>query len=206
MTDAPPPLRFVPLPALGPSLPRRGSWASRALGRAVLRLMGWRLTGAFPDVPRFVMIGAPHTSSWDGVVSFAAALAIGLEVHVFAKRELFRPPQGWLLAALGGLPVDRAAPGGTVAQAVDLFRSRERLVLGISPEGTRRKVDAWKTGFYRIAVGAGVPVVALAFDWGRKEIGPVGAVVPTGDLDADLAALRALYAGVEGKHPERQTL
>jgi 1-acyl-sn-glycerol-3-phosphate acyltransferase len=102
--------------------------------------------------------------------------------------------------------VDRAAPGGTVEQAVALFRSRERLILGISPEGTRKKVEAWKTGFHRIAVAAGVPVVALAFDWGRREIGPVGAVVPTGDLAHDLAALRALYAGVQGRHPERQTL
>jgi 1-acyl-sn-glycerol-3-phosphate acyltransferase len=198
-------LRHVALPTLAPSLPRKGGALSRAVGRAALRLLGWRVEGAFPDVPRFVLIGAPHTSNWDGVVALAAARAIGLEVHILAKRQLFRPPLGPLLRALGGVPVDRDAPGGVVEAAAEQLRTRERFILAIAPEGTRKKVEAWKTGFHRIAVAAGVPVVALAFDWEHRRIGPIGTVVPTGDVEADLAALRALYAGVRGRRPEWQT-
>lgn len=201
-----PALRLVSLPALGPSLPRRGNAFTRALGRGVLRLLGWDVEGTLPDTPRFVLIGAPHTSNWDGIVGLATALAIGLGVHVFAKQELFRFPTGPLLRALGGVPIDRSAGSSVVERAVQTFSERERFVLAISPEGTRRKVDTWKTGFYRIALGAGVPVAAVAFDWDRKRIHGLGTVVPTGDLDADVAALRALYVGINGKHPALQTL
>jgi 1-acyl-sn-glycerol-3-phosphate acyltransferase len=167
--------------------------------------MRFRVEGAFPDAPRFVLIAAPHTSNWDAIVGLAAAVSIGLDVQFFAKHTLFRPPLGWLFRWLGGIPVDRHAPAGLVEAAIEAFARRPRFVLGVAPEGTRRKVAAWKTGFHRIAVAAGVPIVAVALDWGRRSVGPIGTVVPTGDLAADLAALRALYAGVRGRRPEWQT-
>ncbi|HYE95028.1 MAG TPA: 1-acyl-sn-glycerol-3-phosphate acyltransferase [Rubricoccaceae bacterium] len=195
---------LVELPALPPSVPRRGNAFTRALGRTVLFLLGWRLTGAVPDTNRFVLVAYPHTSNWDGVVGIAALLALGLRLSFYGKHSLFRGPLGWLLRSVGGIPVDRDQPGDLAAQAIARFRTGEPFLLGLAPEGTRKKVDRWKTGFHRIAVAAGVPIVAVALDFGQKQVGPIGLIEPTGDLDQDLAALYALYAGVRGRHPENQ--
>ncbi|WP_420454468.1 1-acyl-sn-glycerol-3-phosphate acyltransferase [Rubrivirga sp.] len=208
-TPAPRP-RLLPaaavLPALPPSVPRQGHppWL-RSLGRATLRALGWRFVGGFADAPRQVAIGAPHTSNWDGLVGLAAVAACDIGVKVFAKRQLFWGPLGWALRAFGGVPVDRDAPGGMVGRAVEVL-GRGRQIVAITPEGTRGAVPRWKTGFHRIAVAAGVPVAVVAIDWGRREIGVKGTVVPSGDLDADLAAIGDLLAGVEGRHPDRATL
>ena len=205
------PPRLLPagaaLPALPPSVPQRGypRWV-RALGRAILRSMGWRFTGGFADAPRQVLIGAPHTSNWDGIVGLAAAAACGIGIRVLAKRQLFWGPVGWALRRFGGVPVDRGAAGGMVGRAIEELDRGVPTCVAITPEGTRSAVDRWKTGFHRIAVAAGVPIGVVAIDWGRREIGVRGTVVPSGDLDADLAAIGALLAGVEGRHPERATL
>ncbi len=193
------------LPALPPSVPRQGhpAWL-RAVGRATMRLLGWRFVGGFADAPRQVVVGAPHTSNLDGLVGLAAAAVCDVGVSLFAKRQLFWGPLGWALRAFGGVPVDRDAPGGMVGRAVDVL-GRDQQIVAITPEGTRRAVPRWKTGFHRIAVAADVPIAVVAIDWGRKEIGVAGTVVPSGDLDADLAAIGDLLAGVEGRHPERAT-
>ncbi|MEM1114992.1 MAG: 1-acyl-sn-glycerol-3-phosphate acyltransferase [Bacteroidota bacterium] len=195
------------LPALPPSVPRRAypAWV-RALGRFTMRVMGWRFVGGFPDRERFVLVGAPHTSNWDGVIGFAAAAVVGVGFNVFAKRQLFVGPLAWLLRLFGGVPVDRDAPGGLVGGAVERLTDGTPRIVAITPEGTRRAVDRWKTGFHRIAVAADVPIAVAALDWGRRQIGIVGTVAPSGDLDADLAAIGTLLEGVNGKHPERQTL
>lgn len=197
----------APLPDLPPSVPRRvyPGWA-RVLGRWLLRAQGWRFVGGFPDCTRFVMIGAPHTSNWDAAVGFAAAAHIGIGFHVFAKRQAFVGPVGWVLRHFGGVPVDRSAPGGLVGDAVERLERGAPLAVAITPEGTRSAVARWKTGFHRIAVAAGVPIVVVALDWGRREIGVAGTLDPSGDLDADLGAIGALLDGVVGRHPERQTL
>lgn len=196
----------VLLPALPPSVPRRAypAWA-RASGRGLLRALGWRWVGGFPDRPRLVLIGVPHTSNWDGVVGLAAAAACGIGVNVFAKRQLFVGPVGWLLRLFGGVPVARDTPGGLADGAVERLARATPMIVVIAPEGTRSRVERWKTGFHRIACEADVPIAVLALDWGRRRIGVVGAIEPSGDLDADVDAIGALLDGVVGKHPKRQT-
>ncbi len=195
------------LPALPPSVPRRAypGWV-RTLGRWVFRALGWTWVGGFPDRPRLVMIGAPHTSNWDGLVGLAAAASCGVGFNVFAKRQLFVGPLGWVLRGFGGVPVDRSRPSGLVDGAIERLRRGTPMIVAITPEGTRSHVVRWKTGFYRIAREADVPIAVVAIDWGRRQIGVVGAIEPSGDLDADLGAIGALLDGVEGKHPALQTL
>lgn len=188
---------------LGDRVPRRGNRLSRALGRSLLATMGFRLEVEFPDAPRFVVVVAPHTSAWDFVIGISAMLALDIRASWMGKDGLFRWPFRGLLRWLGGIPVDRSSSHGAVETMVDLFKTRRELILGIAPEGTRRKVDAWKTGFYHIARGAGVPIVPCYIDYDRKLIGSGAAVHPTGDLEADLLALRSLYEGVRGKNPSR---
>lgn len=193
------------LPALPPSVPRRRHPILGRIGAVLLRGLGWTFVGGFADRPKQAMIAVPHTSNWDGIVGLAAVAVAGVEVHFFAKRELFWGPLGALLRRLGGIPVDRAAPGGVVGQAVARFEAEDAFVLGATPEGTRGRVETWKTGFHRIATAADVPVAVTVFDWGRKQIGVLGAVELSGDFDADLVAFGDLLAGVRGRHPERET-
>ena len=190
------------IPELGPALPRRGGPVSRGLGRAMLKLLGWRIEGAFPEVGRFIIIGAPHTSNWDFPVAMSAMLALGLDARWMGKHSLFRPPLGPVMRWFGGLPVRRDAAGGVVEQMVEQFERQERLVLGIAPEGTRKRVVQWKTGFYRIAVAAGVPIVPVSFDYARKVVGIGPALYPSGDQEADLRTLRGFYRDVTARNPE----
>lgn len=190
------------IPELGPSIPRRGNRFTRAVGRLVLRLMRFRIEGEAPDLPRFIIIGAPHTSNWDFVVAMGAGLALGLEFHWLGKHTIFRWPFGRLWKALGGIPVDRSAGAGVVEQVVAAFARHERFVLGLAPEGTRKKVERWKTGFYRIATGAGVPILMVYLDFRRRVVGLGEVVEPSGDMEADIARTRAYFARFPGKRPE----
>lgn len=188
---------LIPLP---PSAPRAGHAFGRWLGRTVLRLGGWKVVGEFPDLPKLMIIAAPHSSGWDAVWGLAAKLALGVDVKFMAKAELFRGPLGWLLRRLGIFPVDRAAPGGIVGEVAAKYRQSERLWLGVAPEGTRRRVERWKSGFWRIAREAGVPVLCAYFHYPEKTIG-VGALFELGDdLEADMARIRAWYRPWMGKH------
>jgi len=183
-----------PIAPLGDAIPRRGTWISRACGRGVLALLGWRVTGAFPNEPKMVMIGAPHTTNWDFVVALAAAFSLRLGFSWVGKHLLFRPPVRWFFRWLGGIPVDRRASHGFVQQMVGEFERRSRFLLAIAPEGTRKAVDRWKTGFYHIAHGAGVPIVIVTFDNARKAIHIGPAMIPSGDLAVDMDRILALYA------------
>ena len=214
---APGPVVLLPaarLPALPPSLPQRPyPKAVQALGRLVLAGLGVRLDGGFADVPRSVLVGWPHTSNLDGIVALAGVAVCGLRPAIVVKRSLFRFGAGAILRAFGGVPVRRGVPGGVVGQQVEAFGEAEAagrgLVFAISPEGTRARGNGWRSGWHRVSVGAGVPVSVLAFDWGRsrreRRLVVLGAVVPTGDLAADTAAVEALLAGVVGRHPGRMT-
>ncbi len=198
------------LPALPPCLPQRPYPAIvRALGRLVLATLGVRLAGGFAAVPRAVLVGWPHTSNLDGIIALAGVAVIGLRPTILVKHSLFRWGVGSVLRAFGGRPVRRGAPGGVVGQSVEALTASERMWIAISPEGTRGRGTGWKTGWHRTAAGAGVPVSVLAFDWGqrrseRRLVG-LGAVVPTGDLAADTAAVEALLAGVVGRRPHLAT-
>ncbi|MBB6250407.1 lysophospholipid acyltransferase family protein [Nitrospirillum iridis] len=192
--------------AVGARVPRRGNAFTRGLGRLTMRLMGWRLVGQVPDIPKFVAIAAPHSSNWDFVVAMAVAFAIGVRVTVLGKHTLFKGPLAPLMRFLDVMPVNRAAPQGVVGDCVAAFDAADQLVIGVAPDGTRGgKTGAggdagrWKSGFYRIARAARVPVLPVALDYGRREarFGPV--LIPTGDEAADLAQLSLFYAGTRGK-------
>ena len=188
------------LPALPPSAPQFGQNAWRRLCARILRAAGWRLVGELPDVPKLVLIAAPHSSWWDGVFGLLFRSALGVDVSFMAKRELFAGPLGWLLRRLGGIPIERTEAHGVVEQMTLRFAEAQRLWLGITPEGTRKRVDKWKNGFWHIARSAGVPILPVYFDYPSRTIGIGAPFEPGGDLDADLAALRAFYAPWRGRH------
>jgi 1-acyl-sn-glycerol-3-phosphate acyltransferase len=192
------------LPTLRPSVPRRGGPIRSAIGRAILRISGWGAEGELPDLPKFIIIAAPHSSNWDFVLGIALIFALRLDIRFIGKAELFRFPLGWLMRSLGGIPVERSHPEGVVEQAVTQFARETRLVLAIAPEGTRKPVARWKTGFYRIALGAGVPIVPGYFDNARKMIGFGPVFTPTGEAEADLAELRGFYAPIARRGDRRE--
>jgi len=190
------------VPELGPNVPRQGGAVSAALGRLVLRLIGWRIEGELPDVSRAVLIVAPHTSNWDFPVGLAVKFALRLRVNWLGKHTIFRYGLARIWRPLGGIPVDRQAATGVVSQVLAEFGRRDRLLLGVAPEGTRKKVPQWKSGFYRIAQAAGVPIAPLAFDYPRRAIVFFPLFAPSGDYEADLAKLRSHYAAAMAYHPE----
>lgn len=191
--------------ALAPPPPPRS--AAERVGAFLVRLAGWRVTGVRPTASRFVIIVAPHTSNWDFTVGLACGYGAGIlsrwPYGFFIKAGLFRGPAGTILRALGGIPIERSAPHDVVDRSVAIMRGMDRYMLTITPEGTRRRTERWRTGFYHIALRAGVPVVPAAFDYGRREcrLGP--AVEVTGNEEADLEVFRRFYEGVRGKRPER---
>ncbi len=169
-------------------------------------MMGWKIEGTFPDQEKLVMIVAPHTSNWDFIVGMAAMLSIKLSATWLGKHTLFVWPLGALLRWLGGIPIDRSLHKGTVDQIVDLFQNRKQLVLGLSPEGTRKRTEKWKTGFYQIALRAGLPILPISFDYSRRVVGIGSLVTPCGDLDKDLQTIAGYFSNVQAKHPEKFSL
>lgn len=189
------------VPPLPPSAPRvRPNPFTRWLGRTILRLGGWHVAGSLPDLPKLVLIAAPHSSNWDGVWGFAAKLALGFEVRVLGKAQLFWWPLGPVLRRLGVIPIDRSSPQGTVGQAVAMIRASERIWYALAPEGTRKPVERWKSGFWKIAHEAQVPILPAYFHYPDRRIG-IGPLFHTsGDMAADIAALRAWYAPWMGRN------
>lgn len=166
----------------------------------VLRSCGWTLAGEFPNLPKLVFIAAPHSSWWDGFWGLMFKAAVGLDASFMAKKELFSGPLGPLLRRMGGIAIERSAAHGVVEQMVERFAERERLWLGIAPEGTRKAVTKWKSGFWQIAHEAGVPVMALYFHYPEKIIG-IGPVFElSGDREADIARIRDFYRPWQGKN------
>lgn len=187
---------------VAPPLPVGGNAVTRWIGRAVLRVLGWRIEGRLLPIPKFVAIVAPHTSNWDWVIGLAAILALGIRASYMIKREVVRGPCGWFFRATHAVPIDRSAPRGLVEQTVEAFRRNDELVLGITPEGTRKRVDRWKRGFYYIAKGAGVPIVLVSWDYRNKVFGLGPAIEPSNDEEADLAWMVEYYAQFQAKVPE----
>jgi 1-acyl-sn-glycerol-3-phosphate acyltransferase len=180
-----------------------GNAFTMALASGVMRLFGWRPVGILPDVPKFVVIGAPHTSNWDFILSMVFIAAVGVRAYWMAKHTLFRFPYGWFFSALGGVPINRTANFNVVEQAVQEFSRRDKFILGITPEGTRSRVDYWKSGFYYIARAAKAPILLCFFDYRRKQIGFGPLLWPGEDPEADLEIIRAFYADKTAKHPEK---
>ena len=188
------------VPVMPPQAPRDGNRFTRWLGRTILRAGGWTIAGDWPDLPRLVVIAAPHSSGWDAFWGLAAKLAMGVDITFIAKAELFRGPLGWLLRRFGGLPVNRSAPGGIVEQTAARIRRSERMWFVLAPEGTRRPVEHWKTGFWKIARAAGVPVFCAWFHYPDRTVGLGPLVELTDDPVADMARIRAIYRPFEGRN------
>lgn len=175
-----------------------GSWVAEAF----LRVTGWETEGERPRSPKVVLIAAPHTSNWDLAYLLALATRYDMRLHWMGKHTLFRGPMGWVMRAVGGIPVYRHERRSMVQQMADAFAEREVLVLTVPPEGTRRRAEHWKSGFYHIARSAGVPLVLGYLDYARKRGGFGPEFHPTGDVAADMARIRAFYADKTGRHPD----
>ncbi len=174
----------------------------RLLAVFILKLSGWKVVGKAVPQPRYVLIAAPHTSNWDFPLMLLAVLALRLNLFWMGKDSLFFFPVAGLMKWLGGIPIDRSQSNNMVQQTVEQFRQQEQLVILIPPEGTRSKVERWKTGFYRIANLAEVPILLGFIDTSRKELGLADFFIPGGDLEEDMQKIRAFYAHKRGIRPE----
>ncbi len=188
---------------LGAAVPRRWGAFGHWLGRTLLRALGWRLTGAFPDVPKLIIIGAPHTSNFDALIGLGAMLSLNVRLNCMVKDVAFKGPWGALFKWLGGLPIDRSKATGVVEQTIEAFDSSEQLVMVIAAEGTRKAAAKWKTGFYHAAVGAGVPVLCAVLNYDRRELNFVTAPPPTGDFARDWPQILERFRNGVPREPER---
>lgn len=171
----------------------------------LFRIFGWKTRGSFPaDIKKYVIAVAPHTSNWDFLVGLAGRriLRIHGKARFLGKSSLFKPPFGWLFRSMGGYPVDRSKSQDMVEQVAAIFDAHDEFMLAIAPEGTRKKVEKLKTGFYFIAKKANVPIVPVGFDFKKKEIIVAEPMYPTDDFEADMKRILSFYRSVTGKNPE----
>ena len=169
-----------------------------------LKCAGWKTEGTLPDAPKMVFIAAPHTSNWDFPIMMFMAFKLRAKIYWMGKHTLFRKPFGTLFKWLGGIPIDRSRNSNTVDSMVSVFNDAERLIVIIPPSGTRKRVSRWKSGFYHIANGAGIPIVMGFLDYPRKRGGIGPSILPTGDVKRDMADIRHFYRDIEGKYPEQR--
>lgn len=175
-------------------------WLARLI---FFRIMGWKLHNEFdPSVKKCVVVVAPHTSSFDFLIGILVRKIMGVDFNFVGKKELFKPPFGWYFKMVGGAPLDRTGNQKKVDAIAEIFESREIFRLALAPEGTRKKTERWKTGFYFIALKARVPIVPVVFDFGTKTVSIKRAFKPTGNLEMDLEIIQLHYKGVKGKIPE----
>lgn len=166
------------------------------------KILGWKLVGEFPKVDKCIVIVVPHTSWVDFFLGLLVRRVVNEEVNYIAKKSLFKPPFGWYFRWMGGAPIDRSKNMDTVGAIANIFERRKQFRLALSPEGTRKKVSEWKTGFYYIAKAAGVPIVMVAFDFGGKQVKISDPHFPTGDKEVDFNTYKSFFQGVLGKVPE----
>ena len=188
------------VPALGSEIPRRDSRFMQAFGRALLRFLGWQIAGEIPNLPKFVIAVAPHTSNWDFVVGMATMFALDLRLSFIGKHTLFVGPFAPILRWMGGIPVDRSSAHGIVADAVAAFAAVDRRILAVAPQGTRKPVPHFRSGFLHIAQGARVPVLLASLDYGLKTVrlGPL--LDPGDDVEAERERIEAFFRPIRGKN------
>ncbi len=176
----------------------------RPLYLLFFKVFGWKTKGEFPPaLKKYIIAVAPHTSNWDFLLGVAARSILKIQKAKFlGKSPLFKPPFGWFFRMLGGYPVDRSKRHDMVEQVASLFNSHEDFVLAIAPEGTRKKVEKLKTGFYYIAQKANVPIIPVGFDYKKKEIVIAKPIHLTESIDNDMALLLGFYRTITGKNPE----
>ena len=188
------------LPRIPPNMPQFRPSLATAMCRWLLGVFGWRMVGDLPDIAKVVVIAAPHSTNWDVIWGLLFKISLRLDVHFIGKREAFVWPLGPILRAFGGIPVDRSAAHGLVGEMRRQFEARERFWLALAPEGTRKKVQKWKTGFWHIAREANVPVLPVYFHYPEKTVGLGPLFHPTDDVAADMARIREFYRPWIGKN------
>lgn len=194
----------VNVPVVSRNVASRGNALTRWGATTLMRLSGWRFVGeGFPDLRKFEIIVAPHTSNWDFVVGVMAKYAIGLRGTFLGKDTLFRFPMGLLMRWLGGFPVDRASKNDVVTQTVELVQRLDRVIVALSPEGTRKRIERWRTGFWWIAHKAQMPIVPVALDFSTRTIRIFAPFHTTGDVDTDVATLRRLFTAEMAYDPAK---
>ncbi|MBQ0730714.1 MAG: lysophospholipid acyltransferase family protein [Oleispira antarctica] len=170
----------------------------------ILKILGWKTEGEIPrDLKKCVMIAAPHTSNWDLPFTLMTAFALNAKVYWMGKEQIFKPPYRGLMMWMGGIPVDRSQSTNMVQASIDAIQGNDQLFLIVPPEGTRSKVTYWKTGFYHIAQGAGVPILMGFLDFKRKASGIAGNYVTTGDIEVDMNYIKSIYAPISGKKSDQ---
>ena len=179
------------------------------LAEQSLRLMGWEIDNHWPlDLDQCVMIAAPHTSNWDALYARLALKALGVNVRLTIKDSYMKLPFGPFVRAMGGIGIDRrpkqpGEPRPSMVQVMtELFKTHPKLVTLVTPEATRAKQEQWKTGFYHVAINAGVPIALAYMDYEKKKTGVGKIVYPTGDYEKDMAEIMAFYAEIQPKFPE----
>lgn len=189
---------------LGNLVPKRDNKIAPVIASALLKAAGWRTVGEIPNIPQAVVLALPHTSNVDGVYAIPSLFALDLKISIMGKHTLFKIPGiAQLMHWIGVIPIDRSNKGSVLQASIDKFKTGKPLFLGLSPEGTRDYTEKWKTGFYYLAMGAGVPILPVALDYNTKEIRFMSLVYPTGNIEADLPKIYAQYQGVIPRHPER---
>ncbi len=175
------------------------------LGHFLKWVIGWKAVGSFPEVPKAVFIASPHTSLWDGPIMVILAWSMGIRLSFITKKESFKFPFRRFVTVFGGVGVDRGKNNDTVGQIAKEFRERDGMYLAVAPAGTRSKRPSWRSGFYHMALQGGVPIICGFLDYQKKEGGFREIVHLTGNMSVDMERIRAVYAGLPGKHPERET-
>jgi 1-acyl-sn-glycerol-3-phosphate acyltransferase len=171
-----------------------------------LKLTGWKREGQAPSHDKYVVIAAPHTSNWDFPICLAILLSFKIKPCWMGKSGMFRWPLGRFFRLLGGIPIDRSKSNNVVEQSIEAIKRRMKMVLVISPEGTRKKVAYWKTGFYHIAHSAKIPIALGFLDYGRKAGGFGQVFYTTGNIEADMRAIKKFYMRITAKYPEKSSL
>lgn len=185
-------------------MPRMGNALTRWVGRIILKAMGWTLKGQLPNRKQVIIIGAPHTSNWDLIIAMSAMLAVGLRFSWMMKKEAFFWPLGGLWKAMGGIPIDRGGDVDVVGQISEYLQSNDNVWIGITPEGTRRKVKRYKKGYLRISYGTGAPIFIIGINGPTKEVILDKIWETTGKIEPDNAAIKAYFdATYTGIRPEK---
>lgn len=177
--------------------------AMKAAAKVFLKILGWKAVFQPEPKKKYFAIAAPHTSNWDFPLFISIALSLNIKSYWMGKHTLFRKPYGWFFKWLGGLPIDRSRSVNTVDQFIEHFNNAKELVLANAPEGTRKRVEKWKSGFYHISLGAKVPIALAFLDYKRKE-GGIGAYFePTGDFQKDMKYIKMFYSNIAPKYPKK---
>ena len=189
---------------IGPNTPRMGNGLTRWIGDMILNSMGWTIHGELPNLKKAIIIGGPHTSNWDLFLAMGSMLSVGLKFSWMMKKEAFFWPLGELWKAMGGIPIDRGADIDVIGQMKTAFAAKDKIWLGITPEGTRSKVERYKTGYLRIAKGVGVPLFIVGLDSVNKRVVLDRLWEPDGEIDTENAAIKAyIESHYVGINPEK---